>query len=81
MSEAAIQRRPATTDDPEYVEMLKECEPLYERLKSLHLRAGKNGYWAASARQHLLNFEAAYRRAFHELPAKPADPVILEDLF
>ena len=66
------------TEHPEYAAIKDDIAAINTRIDGFIERA-KDPYWAKSARQHLLNFEAAYRKAFHDLP--PADKAITEDLY
>lgn len=66
------------TQHPEYQAIVADIAAINAKIDNFEARA-PDGYWASSARQHLRNFEAAYRRAFHDLPA--AQKVIVEDLF
>ena len=65
-------------EHPEYKKIEAGVESMLAHLAALEARA-KDAYWAASARQHLLNFSFAYRKAFHDLP--PAEKVVVEDLY
>lgn len=66
------------TQHPEYQALLHDINTIHSHIDSLAGRA-PDPYWAGSAKEHLLRFEHAYRRAFHDLPA--SEKTFAEDLF